>query len=92
MNQSEVIDAVASDSGLSKTDTEKALKSLGGVVAENLGMAGEIVLPGVGKFKAKTQAARTGRNPRTGEEVHTPEKLVPKFEFGKAIKEAVASA
>lgn len=51
---------------------------------------GEFPLPGLGKLKAKTTAARTARNPKTGEPVSIPERTVVKFTVAKALKDAVA--
>ncbi|HAF00413.1 MAG TPA: integration host factor subunit alpha [Methylophilaceae bacterium] len=90
MNQSELISKVAFEAGLSKSESEKSLKALGAITQVALANGDEIALPGIGKFSAKTRAARTGRNPATGEEMQIAAKQVPHFSAAKALKDAVA--
>lgn len=88
MNQQELIRAVSEVSGHSKKDFDQILKTLGEVVAANVG-DGEITLPGIGKLKPKTRAARTGRNPATGDEVQIPEKVTVTFKPAKPLIDAL---
>ncbi len=90
MNQSEFVAAIAEVSGASKKDTEAVLKSLASVVQSQLYAGDEVPLPGIGKLKVATRAARTGRNPATGEPLEIPAKKVPHFTAAKALKDAVA--
>lgn len=90
MNQSELVAAVAGNSGQSKTAVEVVLKGLGAVAQNELGTGGEVVLPGIGKLSVATRAARTGRNPRTGEALEIAAKQVPHFSAAKALKDAAA--
>ncbi|MDZ7655583.1 MAG: HU family DNA-binding protein [Sulfurimicrobium sp.] len=90
INQSELILKVASISGESKKAVESILKTAGDVIQAELQEGGEAVLPGLGKLTAKAKAARTGRNPKTGEEIEIPAKTVPHFSAAKALKDAVA--
>lgn len=91
MNQAELIGKVAEVSGQSKKDVEHALKTLGDVVQAELQQCGEVTLPGIGKLSVKTRAARTGRNPATGEEMQIAAKNVPHFSAAKALKDAANS-
>jgi len=90
MNQAELYNAIAIASGISKKDIESVLKATGEVVTEQLKAGGEVTLPGLGKLSTKEKAARTGRNPATGEEIQIAAKTVPHFSASKALKDAVA--
>lgn len=92
MNKSELIAAIAADIDMKKVDVETVLESAGRVIAEHFaaadaGVDAEAVLPGLGKLKAVTRAARTGRNPQTGEPVEIPERMAVKFSAGKALED-----
>lgn len=88
--KNEVVDAIAAQTNLSKTNVRQVLDSLAGVTAELLVKDGSAALPGIGKLKVATKAARAGRNPRTGETVQIPAKAVVKFSASKAIDDRVA--
>lgn len=92
MNKSELIAAIAADIDMKKVDVEIVLESAGRVIAQHFaaadaGVDAEAVLPGLGKLKATTRAARTGRNPQTGEPVEIPERMAVKFSAGKALED-----
>ena len=89
MNKSELIDAMAKESGLSKKDTEKALKAFTDTVTATLKKKDKIQLVGFGTFETKKRAARTGRNPQTGKEIKIKASKSPKFKGGKALKDAL---
>ena len=72
MNKSELIAAMAADSGLSKADTEKALNAFLGQVEKALKAGDKVQLTGFGSFEVKERAERMGRNPQTGAEVKIP--------------------
>lgn len=91
MNQAELILKTAAVSGISKKDVEHVLKTAGEVVSTALVDEGEAVLPGLGKLSVTQRAARTGRNPKTGEAIEIPAKKVPHFSAAKALKDAVAA-
>jgi len=91
MNQSELIIKTAQISGVSKKDVEHVLKTAGDVITAALIEEGEAVLPLLGKLGVVQKAARTGRNPKTGEAIQIPAKKVPHFSASKALKDAVAS-
>jgi len=89
MNKAELITAVAEKSGLSKKDSEKALNSTIDVIIENLQGGDKVQLVGFGVFEVKQRAARTGRNPKTKEQINIPASSVPVFKAGKAFKDAI---
>lgn len=89
MNQSELIAKVASISGESRKAVEAVLKTTADVIGSTLQEGGEVALPGIGKLHAKSKAARTGRNPKTGEPVEIPARRVPAFSAAKALKDTV---
>jgi len=89
MNKTELVTAMASASGLSKKDSEKALKSFIEVVTDQLKKGDKIQLVGFGTFEVVKRAAREGRNPATGEAMKIKASKAPKFKAGKALKDAV---
>ena len=89
MNKSELIDAMAKESGLSKKDSEKALKAFTDTVTATLKNKDKVQLVGFGTFETKSRAARTGRNPQTGKEIKIKASTAPVFKAGKALKDAV---
>ena len=91
MNKKELIDAIASDTGFSKTDSKIALYSVISNIEEALCSKedGNVTLIGFGTFKTARREAREGRNPRTGEKIQISAKNVVKFTAGKKLKESV---
>ncbi len=87
MNKAELVAAIADKAELSKKDAEAALKAFTDVVAEELRKGEKIQLVGFGTFEVSERAARTGRNPQTGEEMTIPASKAPKFKAGKALKD-----
>lgn len=90
MNKTQLIDAVAEKTGLTKVDCEKAVKATFEAVSDELEQGGAVTLIGFGTFSVIERSARTGKNPRTGEEIDIPAKKVAKFKPGKALSETVA--
>ena len=89
MNKSELVDAIAEETKLSKKDTEAFVKSFVDVVSKELKKKGKVQLVGFGTFETAKRAARTGKNPQTGAAIKIPAATVPKFKAGKALKDAV---
>ena len=89
MNKTELIAAVADQSGLSKKDAEAAVNAVFDSVKDALAEGDKVSLIGFGTFSVKTRAARTGLNPRTKETIEIPESKVPAFKAGSALKDAV---
>ncbi|WP_338789696.1 HU family DNA-binding protein (plasmid) [Priestia megaterium] len=89
MKKAELIDAVATKSELTKQDTKKAVDALFEKISYTLANEEKIQLIGFGTFEVRERAARTGRNPQTGEEMTIPASKVPAFKPGKELKEAL---
>lgn len=93
MNKSELVDRMAEKSDLTKADSERALNAFIETVTETLSADKDerITLVGFGTFSTSSRAARTGRNPQTGETINIPATTVPKFKAGKTLKDAIKS-
>jgi len=89
MNKTELVDAVATQTELSKQDAKKAVEALFETISNTLAQEEKIQLVGFGTFEVRERAERTGRNPQTGEEMTIPASKVPAFKPGKELKEAV---
>ncbi|NRO98806.1 DNA-binding protein [Paraburkholderia sp. NMBU_R16] len=89
MNKSELIDAIAAKTDTSKAQTGEALDAIIEVITHALVKGETVQLIGFGSFSTGKRAARTGRNPKTGEEIQIPEAKTVKFIAGKAFKDAV---
>lgn len=91
MNKTELITAMTENAEISKKDAEKALTAFTNVVADALVDGDKVQLVGFGTFEVVERAARTGRNPQTGETIEIGASKSPKFKAGKALKDAVKS-
>jgi len=89
LNKNDLVAAVASQTGLSKADTAKAIDGITSAITSSLQGGTEVRLVGFGTFSVSRRAATTGRNPRTGEKIQIAATNVPKFKSGKALKSAV---
>nr|WP_121116854.1 HU family DNA-binding protein [Croceibacterium ferulae] len=89
MNKNELIVAVAEASGLSRTDTTKAVESVFETITSTLSKGDEVRLVGFGTFTVSKRKASTGRNPRTGEPMTIKASSQPKFKAGKTLKDSV---
>lgn len=89
MNKSELIDRIAASSDLPKASAGRALDAMISSVSDALKGGDQVVLVGFGTFSVKDRAARTGRNPQTGEPIDIPAAKIPSFKAGKALKDAV---
>ena len=89
MNKTELVAAIAEKTGLTKKDAEGAVKAFTDTVAEQLKAGDKIQLVGFGTFEVAERAARTGKNPQTGEAINIPASKAPKFKAGKALKDTV---
>lgn len=89
MNKSELIDAIASAADLPKNKAAAALEGFTKSITEALAAGDSVTLTGFGVFSVSNRAARTGRNPQTGETVEIAARNAPGFKPGKALKEAV---
>ena len=89
MNKSDLIDAMASDAGISKAAAKSALKSFMSSVTNTLKDGGKVALVGFGTFSVSKRSARSGRNPQTGAEITIAAKNVAKFKAGAGLSNAV---
>ena len=89
MKNSGLIDAIASESDISKASAGRALDSMINSITGALSKGDSVSLVGFGTFNVKQRAARTGRNPQTGETIQIKAATVPGFKAGKALKDAV---
>ena len=89
MNKNELIESVAERTGLAKSDAARAVEAVLGTLTEALKRGDTVALSGFGTFLSKERAARTGRNPRTGESIAIPASRVPAFKAGKGLKDAL---
>ena len=89
MHKTELIGRIAEKSGLSKKDSEAALNAFIDAVSEALANGDKVTITGFGAFEVKERAARTGRNPATGETISIQSSKSPKFKASKILKEMV---
>lgn len=89
MNKADLANIVHTKIGGTKVQAEDVVETLIGEIVGTLKKGGEVSIAGLGIFSTKVRAARTARNPRTGESVSVPAMKVPKFRASKALKDAV---
>lgn len=87
MTKTELIERLVEESGLDKNQIKSAVAALTTVVERTVGAGGEVPLSTLGKFKVQKRAARTIRNPQTGQPMDVPAKTVVKFTVSKSLKE-----
>ncbi|CAH0277187.1 MULTISPECIES: HU family DNA-binding protein [Bacillaceae] len=89
MNKTELVSSVAAQAELTKDEAKKVVDALFETITATLAKEEKIQLVGFGTFEVRDRAARTGRNPQTGEEIQIAASKVPAFKAGKELKEAV---
>ncbi len=89
MNKAELIDAVAEAADISKASATRALDGALDAITQSLKKGDTVTLVGFGTFSVRERAARTGRNPQTGETINIKASKVPGFKPGKALKDAI---
>jgi DNA-binding protein HU-beta len=89
MNKAQLIDAIASESGLTKADAKKALDAFIKSTTDTLKSGGRVALIGFGSFGVTEKSAKTGRNPQTGNEITIPAKKVVKFKASSQLQDSV---
>ena len=89
MNKTELIDAVSDSADISKAAAGRAVDGIIAAITNTLKSGDQVSLVGFGTFLVRDRAARTGRNPRTGEEIQISAAKNPAFKAGKALKDAV---
>lgn len=89
MNKAELVEAMASEAGLSKADAKKALDAFTSATTKALKKGDRISLIGFGSFSISKRSARMGRNPQTGKEIKIAAKNVVKFKAGADLSKSV---
>ena len=89
MNKNDLVNKVSDHTGLSKSDSAKAVDAVFETITSELKSGGDIRLVGFGTFLVSKRKATTGRNPQTGAEIKIPAANVPKFRAGKSLKESL---
>ncbi|MBO6002975.1 MAG: HU family DNA-binding protein [Mailhella sp.] len=89
MNKTELINAVAKNAGIARKDADKAVNAALEAIVASLKAGDKIQIVGFGAFEVKERAARTARNPRTGEEIKIEAAKAVSFKPGKALKDEV---
>jgi DNA-binding protein HU-beta len=89
MNKTELVEDVAKKCGLTKAQTQGAIRALVSTIVGAVADGDKVSLLGFGSFEPRERAAREGRNPKTGEIIKIPAARVPTFSAGKAFREAV---
>ena len=89
MNKAEFIEAVADNAELTKADAGRAVDAMVAAITKALKKGDTVTLVGFGTFQVRKRAARTGRNPKTGESIKIAASQTPAFKAGKALKDAV---
>lgn len=89
MIKTELIDAIASGTGLTKADAGRALDVALDAIKKTLKKNQKVTLVGFGTFSVAKRKARKGRNPQTGEAIKIPASRVPKFTAGQGFKDAI---
>ncbi len=89
MNKAELIEQVASQTGLAKRTAREAVDAVVSVISDCLTRGEKVTLVGFGTFRVRSRKARRGVNPQTRQSIQIPAKKVPKFSAGKALREKV---
>ena len=89
MNKAELIEAVAEQADMSKADASRAVDAVVNTITGAMAKQDDVSLIGFGTFTVRERAARSGRNPQTGETIQIAAAKVPAFKAGKALKDAV---
>ncbi|MFM2478444.1 HU family DNA-binding protein [Celerinatantimonas sp. MCCC 1A17872] len=89
MNKAQLVDKIASGADMSKAAAGRVLDSMLEVISESLKEGDSISIIGFGTFQTRERAARSGRNPQTGQEIEIPAARVPAFKAGKLLKDSV---
>lgn len=89
MIKSELVNKIAEQAGLSKVDSERVVSTVFNEISKALLLGNRVELRGFGVLSVRERAARTGRNPKTGDKVEVPAKRIPFFKAGKSICDAL---
>lgn len=89
MNKTDLIETIADSADISKAAATRALEAVTSAISDALQKGDQVSLVGFGTFLVRERAARSGRNPKTGETINIAASKVPAFKAGKALKDAV---
>ncbi len=90
MTKEGLVEAVMKATGMeTKASAQRAVEAVFDTISKTLGRGEDVTITGFGTFRVAKRAAREGRNPKTGEKIHIPASIRPKFRAGKVLKEAV---
>lgn len=89
MNKTDLIEQMSQQLGMTKVDAGRAVDALTAIITDQLKQGEDVTLMGFGTFQTKARAARTGRNPQSGQVIQIPAANVPSFKAGKALKDAL---
>lgn len=89
MKKSDLVEAIAGKAGMAKAQAQSIIEDVFELISEGLAKGEKIDLRGFGTFSARDSAARTGRNPQTGEAIQIPARRVPGFKAGKELRDRV---
>ena len=89
MNKSELVEKVASKTGLTRRECREAIDAIMSAIADSLASGEKVTLVGFGSFKVRQRKARRARNPQTGSQISVLAKRVPKFRPGKNLRQTV---
>jgi DNA-binding protein HU-beta len=90
VNKSELVEAVAASTGGSKADAQRNVDAVLDAITKSLKKGDRVALTGFGSFEVRKRAARTARNPQTGEPIKIKAAKVPAFKAGQGLKDAVS--
>ena len=89
MNKSDLVDAIAAETGLTKADSDRAVKAMINAIKSELSRGGKVVLVGFGTYMVTERKERRGKNPRTMKEIIIPAAKRPTLKFSKEVIDAV---
>lgn len=89
MNKTELVSSVAEKAEITKKDAEKVVTAVFSSIEEALAQGDKVQVVGFGTFEVRERASRTGRNPKTGQEISIPATKVPAFKAGKSLRDSV---
>jgi DNA-binding protein HU-beta len=89
MKKSDLVDAIAGKAGIAKAQAQDIVEHVFDLITDGLSKGEKIDLRGFGTFSVRESAARTGRNPQTGDAIQIPARRVPGFKAGKELRDRV---
>lgn len=92
MKKSDLVEAISAKTGVAKAQAQTIIEDVFELISDALASGDKIDLRGFGTFSTRDSAARTGRNPQTGETIQIPARRVPGFKPGKELRDRVNDA